>query len=87
MPKFKTKATGEVEAFQLGARWQPTPLPAWFNPPEPVHIWPDGIVIRTFLGPVLANWGCWIVKHPSGEMSVCQAEDFAATYELVGADE
>lgn len=87
---YRTRPT-EVEAFRLiiGAM-----MPAWFAsalgvtiepivPEAPPNRWgEEGIVVHGAEGLKQARVGDWVVRHPSGGLTVCDDATFLATYEV-----
>ncbi len=72
-----------IDAFRLGQKGNPTPVPTWFGSLDPSRITDNGIIIRTLEGDHLASWGDWIIRGVMGEIYPCKPDIFEATYEAV----
>lgn len=81
MLKFRKKPV-IIDAFKLGERGKPTPVPDWFPNPNSEDITENGIIIHTLEGDHLAKWGDWIIKGVKGELYPCKPDIFEMTYEL-----
>jgi hypothetical protein len=81
MPKFRKKPV-VIDAFRLGQKGQPSPVPEWFGTLHPDKITENGIIIPTQEGDMLASWGDWIIKGVEGEIYPCKPHIFEKTYEL-----
>ena len=82
MPFYKKKET-VIQAFKLGEKGKPTPVPRWFPSPDHKDITPDGIKIHTLEGTYLAYWGDFILKDDEGEIFPCKPDYFKKNYEYV----